>query len=129
MALVKEQLYLFHQILSVIKSLCGMNACRYELEQITGGGFQSRRPPKGHSTGFSLSNPSPSKMIRTNDSYRGPPNANSGNYSGGNSNFGGGRDYPGRGYNRGYKRGYGMRDRDRNWSGKGEFHGRYFHHN
>ncbi|XP_012225679.1 dosage compensation regulator mle isoform X2 [Linepithema humile] len=112
------------KVLSVIKSLCGMNACRYELEQITGGGFQSRRPPKGHSIGFSANNPSPPKMMRTNDSYRGPSNANSGNYSGGNSNFGG---YQGRGYNRSYNRGYGMRGRDRNWGGgRGEFRGRYF---
>ncbi|XP_011338594.1 dosage compensation regulator isoform X2 [Ooceraea biroi] len=40
------------KVLSVIKSLCSMNACRHELEQITGGGFQSRRPPRGHRQKF-----------------------------------------------------------------------------
>ncbi|XP_014216222.1 dosage compensation regulator [Copidosoma floridanum] len=39
------------KVLSVVKSLCGMNACRHNMEPITGGGFTSRRPPRGHMTG------------------------------------------------------------------------------
>ncbi|XP_028982215.1 dosage compensation regulator isoform X2 [Diachasma alloeum] len=40
------------KVLAVIKALCGMNAGRYEMEPITGGGFMSRRPPRGHISGF-----------------------------------------------------------------------------
>ncbi|XP_032690956.1 dosage compensation regulator isoform X2 [Odontomachus brunneus] len=83
------------KVLDVIKSLCGMNACRYELEQITGGGFQSRRPPR---LDFQPSNyNNPPKLMR-GDNYRNSFSSNNhGNYSG----------YRG-GYNNYNNRGYGM---------------------
>ncbi|KAK0088841.1 hypothetical protein PV325_010438 [Microctonus aethiopoides] len=60
------------KVLATIKKLCGMNAGRFEMEPITGGGFQSRRPPRGHSTGFSSSPPSvPPKFFRDNGGFRG----------------------------------------------------------
>ncbi|XP_076767184.1 dosage compensation regulator mle [Xylocopa sonorina] len=116
------------KVLSVIRALCGMNACRYELDQITGGGFHSRRPPRGHSTGFHSDNSSPAKMMRGSGGFRGNP------YSGGGGGCGGGGG--GGGYSRynnsgGYRadgnRGYGINNsRGRgggNWSGRGGFRG------
>ncbi|XP_043256205.1 dosage compensation regulator isoform X5 [Colletes gigas] len=121
------------KVLSLIKSLCGMNACRYELEQITGGGFQSRRPPRGHSTGFNSDAGNPAKFMRVGGGFRGAPRAGGfGNAGGGGSfgNDGGGNfsrnnDY--RGYRGGRNRGYGMNSHRRgggNWGGRG-FHGYY----
>lgn len=100
----------------MIKLLCGMNACRHELEQITGGGFQSRRPPRGHAVGFPSSNYIPPKMMRGNGGYRGP--------------IGGGAYGNRGGYRRGYNnRGYGMGGANqggyRNDGGSGGFHGHY----
>ncbi|EZA54348.1 Dosage compensation regulator [Ooceraea biroi] len=110
------------KVLSVIKSLCSMNACRHELEQITGGGFQSRRPPRGHVSGFQSSMYRPAKLSRGDD-YQEPSVSNDGNYSG--RNFGN----RGGGYNRGgyNNRGYGMGS-SRGWRGNwgsGGYRGRY----
>ena len=112
------------KVLSLIKALCGMNACRFELDQITGGGFQSRRPPRGHSTGFQSDSGNCAKMLRGNGGFRGSPRGGGG--------FGGGdysrNDYGG--YRGGANRGYGMHNsRGRgggggNWGGRG-FRGRY----
>lgn len=89
-----------------------MNACRYELEQITSGGFQLRRPPRQD---FQVSGyNSPPKLMRA-DNYRNSFGAHShGNYSG----YRGGYD----------NRGYGMgRGRGRGFRGDhgGGFRGRY----
>ncbi|XP_046413577.1 dosage compensation regulator isoform X4 [Neodiprion virginianus] len=91
------------KVLVVIKALCGMNACRFEMDQITGGGFQSRRPPRGHSTGFGSgggNRPPPPKMMRgggfQGDRGGGFSHGGGSNYGGG----GGGYGAPGRsGYN------------------------------
>ncbi|KYN19949.1 PREDICTED: dosage compensation regulator isoform X1 [Trachymyrmex cornetzi] len=113
------------KILSVIKALCSMNACRHELEPITGGGFQSARPPRGHVTGFRGNFNTPPKLMRGGAGYRGPVSNNEsygGNSSGFNDNHSGG-------YNRGsYNRGYTMgnsRGRGGNWNNNGN-RGRYF---
>jgi len=120
--LTKQKVYYFYscyQVLNVIKSLCSMNACRHELEQITGGSFQSCRPLRGHATGFQTNNYGPPmKMLRGSDAYRGPLISNGGNFAGNRG-----------GYNRGgySNRGYGMgssRGRGGNWGGGG-FRGRY----
>ncbi|XP_076619854.1 dosage compensation regulator mle isoform X2 [Colletes latitarsis] len=118
------------KVLSLIKSLCGMNACRYELEQITGGGFQSRRPPRGHSTGFNPDGGNSAKFMRVSGGFRGAPRGGGFGNSGGGGGFGndGGNfsrnnDY--RGYRGGRNRGYGMNSHRRgggNWGGRG-FHG------
>ncbi|KAG7203525.1 hypothetical protein KM043_013578 [Ampulex compressa] len=99
------------KVLNVIKSLCGMNAGRFELEQITGGSYQSRRPPRGHVTGFQGDSGPPSKMLRGNVGYRGASRG-----YGGYNNYGGDRGY-------GY-RGYAGGGRGGNW-GRGGFRGRY----
>ncbi|XP_066599251.1 dosage compensation regulator mle isoform X2 [Prorops nasuta] len=99
------------KILNVIKSLCGMNTSRHEMEQITTSGFQSRRPARGHSTGFSGGGGGPPrKMTRPDDNnFRGGfGNRNDGN------NYGGG--FRGRGYGGGG--GGGSRGRGGNWGGR-----------
>lgn len=117
----------------MIKSLCSMNACRHELEQITGGSFQSRRPPREHMTGFHSNHScTPSKIMRGNGGYRGASFTNSDGYgrSGGDgfgSNNSGYAGYNRGGYN---NRGYVPRGRRGNWSGRGiggggGFRGRY----
>ena len=93
------------KVLAVIKSLCGMNACRYEMDPITGGGFQSRRPPRGHSTGFASESAPPPKMMRGGGGF------GSGNYRSNGSAFGN-RGYGG---NRGFNRGGG----GGNWGARG----------
>ncbi|KYN40307.1 Dosage compensation regulator [Trachymyrmex septentrionalis] len=112
------------KILSVIKALCSMNACRHELEPITGGGFQSARPPRGHVTGFRGNFNTPPKMMRGGGGYRGPVSNNE-SYGG---NSGGFNDNRSGGYNRGsYNRGYmgSPRGRGGNWNNSGN-RGRYF---
>lgn len=108
------------QVLSVIKALCSMNACRHELEPITDGGFQSRT--RGHATYRSSYN-TPPKLMRGSGGYRGPVSNNE-SYGGGDG-FSGNRG----GYRGGYgSRGYGMggpRGRGGNWNGGGGFRGRY----
>ncbi|XP_076644853.1 dosage compensation regulator mle isoform X2 [Halictus rubicundus] len=132
------------KVLGLIKTLCGMNTCRYELDQITGGGFQSRRPPRGHSTGF-CSDVTPPKMMRGRGSFRGTPRfgnggggnfSNEGGYGNGGAGGGGGgggafpRNNNFAGFRGGANRGYGTynsRGRDvGNWGGRGGgFRGRY----
>lgn len=57
-----------------------MNACRHELGEITGTGFQSRPPPKRYSTmGHYSNNVSPSKQVRMNNQYRGGRSGDYGN--------------------------------------------------
>ncbi|XP_046735181.1 dosage compensation regulator isoform X2 [Diprion similis] len=106
------------KVLIVIKALCGMNACRFEMDQITGGGFQSRRPPRGHSTGFGSgggNRPPPPKMMR-GGGFHGDRGGSFGR--GGENNYGGGGGgygAPGRsGYNG--RGGGGFRGRG-NWGG------------
>ncbi|KAL7305669.1 hypothetical protein TKK_0001926 [Trichogramma kaykai] len=92
------------KILAVVKNLCSMNACRYEMEAITGGGFASRRPPRGHMTGrdrFDDSDrPPPAKLMHSNfggdrrgggnfNNYRGGYSFTRGGGFGGSSNRGG----------------------------------------
>ncbi|XP_043277382.1 dosage compensation regulator isoform X2 [Venturia canescens] len=73
------------KVLAVIKGLCGMNAGRYEMEPITGGGFTSRRPPRGHMTGFGGDdNGWQPKFMRGEGGFRGR------GYGSGGGNFGGG---------------------------------------
>lgn len=119
---MKKNYPFFPQVLSVIKALCSMNACRHELEQITGGGFQSR-PPRGHATYRSNYN-TPPKMMRGSGGYRGPI-SNSESYGGGSDRGGN----CGSGYRGGYNnRGYGMgnsRGQGGNWNGGSGFRGRY----
>ncbi|XP_012139245.2 dosage compensation regulator mle isoform X2 [Megachile rotundata] len=109
------------KVLNVIKVLCGMNACRYNLDQITGGGFQSRRPPRGHSFNFHSDDGTPAKMMRMNSGFRG-------NLRGG----GPGGSYPRNNYG-GYRgsgnRGNGMNSRGRgggNWGNRGNYGSHYF---
>lgn len=107
-----------HQVMNVIKALCSMNACRYELEQITGGGFQSRRPPRTEFQHSSYN--SPPKLMR-GDNFRGSFSGNSsGNYSGYRGGYNNNNNN-----NRGYGKsgGYG-RGGYRGNSGGG-FYGRY----
>ncbi|KAK7867141.1 hypothetical protein R5R35_005856 [Gryllus longicercus] len=59
------------KVMNVIKELCKINAGRHGLEQVRGGGFVSKRPPRGHT----LDGP-PSKFMR--------------GYGGRGGNFGGG---------------------------------------
>ncbi|CAL1683996.1 unnamed protein product [Lasius platythorax] len=126
------------KVLGVIKSLCSMNACRHELEQITGGSFQSRRPPREPTTGFHSNYGSPAKLMRGNGGFRGPSFTNSDGYGrssgSGGDGFGGNSGGFGGGYRGGYNnnRGYGPRGRrgnsaPGNWSvgGGGGFRGRY----
>ena len=107
----------------MIKALCSMNACRHELEPITGG-FQSARPPRGHVTGFRGNFNTPPKMMRGSGGYRGPVSNNE-SY-GGNSGFNDNRSgsYNRGGYNRGYTMGN-PRGRGGNWNNSGN-RGRYF---
>lgn len=108
------------KVLAVIKSLCGMNAGRFEMEAITGGGFASRRPPRGHMSGFSGNSgyggngggygggEPPGKFMRGNGGFRG--GFRGGNFGGGNfggGNFGGrGGNFGGRGGPGGPPRGF-----------------------
>ncbi|XP_051171646.1 dosage compensation regulator-like isoform X2 [Leptopilina boulardi] len=113
------------KVLSVIKTLCGMNACRHEMEPITGGGFQSRRPPKGHITGFSASGSGgpPDKMARTDNWNNDGNNGNSSGGFGGNRGYRGNRGFGrgGRGFGGGSGRGYGGGSRgfSGNWGNSG----------
>ncbi|XP_017888277.1 dosage compensation regulator isoform X2 [Ceratina calcarata] len=108
------------KVLSVIRALCGMNACRYELDQITGGGFQSRRPPREHSRGFYSNSMSPSKMMRGSN-YREAPQrepGSSGYFTPHSSSE----------YNGGANRGYGVANsyrRGGNWNRGRPPRGRY----
>ncbi|XP_033206508.1 dosage compensation regulator mle isoform X1 [Bombus vancouverensis nearcticus] len=107
------------KVLNVIKSLCGMNACRYELDQITGG-FYSKRPPRGYSTGYHSGSGNPAKLMRGAGGYRGSLYGDSGSrYSRGSYS----------GYRGGGNRGYGMSNsRGRgsgSWGGRGGFRGHY----
>ncbi|XP_048515742.1 dosage compensation regulator isoform X2 [Athalia rosae] len=106
------------KVLAVIKAICGMNACRYEMDPITGGGFQSQRPPRGHSTGFnSGGNGPPHKMFRDNNNQGGR-----GFGFGGNNLRGGRFNSPGRSaYNSG---GGFIRRGNSNYSGG--YSGRYY---
>lgn len=99
-----------------------MNACRYDLDPITGGGFQSRRPPRGHSTNFYSDNGSPTKMMRMGGGFRGNPR-------GGGEGSGYSRNRYFGGYKGGGSRGYGMHNSrgwgGGNWGGRGNFRGRF----
>lgn len=93
-----------------------MNACRYELDQISSSGFQSRRSPRGHPTpGFARDEATPLKMMRGNGGFRRPSGSYRGNNFGGNSS--------------GFSSGFGMGGRfgrGGNWGGgRGRFRGRY----
>ncbi|KYN07300.1 PREDICTED: dosage compensation regulator isoform X1 [Cyphomyrmex costatus] len=104
------------KVLSVIKALCNMNACRHELEPITSSSLQSSRPPRGHVTGFRANYNTPPKLMRGNGGFRGPVSNNEsyGGHSGGfNDNRSGG--YRGGFNNRGYAMG-GLRGRGGNWN-------------
>ncbi|XP_053976176.1 dosage compensation regulator isoform X1 [Hylaeus volcanicus] len=117
------------KVLSLIKALCGMNACRYEMEQITGGGFHSRRPPRGHTVGGLLSEGgSPPKLMRGSGGFRGAPRG--GGYDNGRGGAGFSRNSDFGGYRGGANRGYGMHNsRGRGggyWGGRGGgFGGRF----
>lgn len=106
------------KVISVIRTLCGMNACRYELDQITGGGFQSRRPPRGSSSGFHTYSVSPPKIMRGTN-YRDTPH---GARPRGSGHF---TPYNSGGYRGGGNRGrYGMNNsyrRDENWNRGGSY--------
>nr|XP_012139245.1 PREDICTED: dosage compensation regulator isoform X2 [Megachile rotundata] len=109
------------KVLNVIKVLCGMNACRYNLDQITGGGFQSRRPPRGHSFNFHSDDGTPAKMMRMNSGFRGNPRGGGPGGSYPRNNYGG---YRGSG-----NRGNGMNSRGRgggNWGNRGNYGSHYF---
>jgi ATP-dependent RNA helicase A len=58
---ITEMSPLDEKVMNVIKQLCRMNAGRYGLEQVGMGGFNSQRPPRGHSYG---NNGPPPKMMR-----------------------------------------------------------------
>lgn len=107
-----------------------MNACRHELEQITGGNFQSRRPPREHMHGFHSNHVSPAKLMRGNSGYRGSPFTNTDSYGrSGGDNFGNNNGGFGGGYRGGYNnRGYvgDPRRRGNRSGGGGGFRGRYF---
>ena len=66
---VTEMSPLDEKVINVIKQLCRMNAGRHGLEQVGMGGFNSRRPPRGHTLG---NNGPPPKMMRGDrGSFRG----------------------------------------------------------
>ncbi|KAJ9594119.1 hypothetical protein L9F63_014435 [Diploptera punctata] len=81
---VTEMSPLDEKVMNVMKQLCRMNAGRHGLEQVGMGGFNTRRPPRGHSLG----NGPPAKMMR----------------GGG----GGGGGFRGRGYGGNSRGGYGF---------------------
>ncbi|XP_034934854.1 dosage compensation regulator isoform X2 [Chelonus insularis] len=89
------------KVLATIKALCGMNAGRYGMEPVSGGVYQSRRPPKRHSFGFD--NNLLSKFSRNHPGpFRGRSGGpfNGGSRGWGNSNQGfHGRRYSRGGYN------------------------------
>ncbi|PSN38206.1 Dosage compensation regulator [Blattella germanica] len=88
---VTEMSPLDDKVMNVIKQLCRMNAGRHGLEQVGMGGFNTRRPPRGHSLG----NGPPPKMMRGGG-------GSGGGYRGGSGGYGGGRGgYGFSGYNRG----------------------------
>lgn len=96
-----------------------MNACRYELDQITGG-FYSKRPPRGYSTGYHSGSGNPAKLMRGAGGYRGSLYGDSGTrYSRGS--YGGYRGGGNRGYGMSNSRGRGSGS----WGGRGGFRGRY----
>lgn len=47
-----------------------MNACRYDMDQVISCGFQSRRPPRGHTTGL-FHNDGPSRKYPRIDRHFG----------------------------------------------------------
>lgn len=59
---ITEMSPLDEKVMNVIKQLCKMNAGRHGLQQVGMGGFNSRRPPRGHS--FGSNGPPPPKMMR-----------------------------------------------------------------
>lgn len=81
------------KVMNVIKQLCRVNAGRYGMEQAGSLGFQSRRPPRGHSMGM---NSTPPKMFRSDNSRFGGYDG----YRGGRGGFRGGYNQRG-GWNRG----------------------------
>ncbi|KAJ8672784.1 hypothetical protein QAD02_004044 [Eretmocerus hayati] len=109
------------KVLAVVKNLCGMNACRFGMEPITGGGFTSKRPPRGHTLGFNSGGGDggpPPKLMRTDSSFGGGSgNGESSFGGGGGGGFRGGYGGGGGGYGGGgYRGGYG--------GGGGGFRGR-----
>ena len=86
---ITEMSPLDEKVMNVIKQLCRMNAGRHGLEQVGMGGFNSRRPPRGHTLG---NNGPPPKMMR----------GDRGSFRGGYSNQGrGGYGFSGYGSYRG----------------------------
>lgn len=102
----------------MIKTLCVMNACRYELDQITDGGFYSRGPRRRQSINFYSESGAPSKLMRGNSNYRG-----SGSGYSRYDNYGGYRSNGNRGYGMNNSRGRG----GGGWGGRGAggYRGRY----
>ncbi|XP_043511200.1 dosage compensation regulator isoform X1 [Frieseomelitta varia] len=106
------------KVLNVIKALCIMNACRYELDQITDGGFYSRGPRRRQSINFYPESGAPSKLMRGSSNYRG-----SGSGYPRYDNYGGYRSNGNRGYGMNNSRGRGG-----GWGGRGGgggYRGRY----
>ncbi|XP_001604965.2 dosage compensation regulator isoform X1 [Nasonia vitripennis] len=114
------------KIVSLVRTLCGMNTCRHEMEPITGGGFASRRPPRGHMTGmgpnrnFNNDVGPPPKLMAMDSGYRGGNDGDG--YSGGGGSYRGG--YGGGGGGGGYRGGYGGGGGYRGGYGGGGFRGR-----
>lgn len=110
-----------------MRTLCGMNACRHEMEPITGGGFASRRPPRGHMTGmgpnrnFNNDGGPPPKLMHMDSGYRGNGSGGGGGFGGGGGGFGGGG---GGGYRGGGGGGYGGGGYGGGRYGGGGFRGR-----
>ncbi|XP_069700585.1 dosage compensation regulator mle [Periplaneta americana] len=94
---VTEMSPLDEKVMNVIKQLCRMNAGRHGLEQMGMGGFNTRRPPRGHTLGNS--GPPPPKMMRGGGGGWGG-GGSGGGYRGGYGNQGRG-GYGFSGYGRG----------------------------
>ncbi|XP_020278260.1 dosage compensation regulator isoform X2 [Pseudomyrmex gracilis] len=111
------------EVLSVIKTLCGMNAGRYEMEQVTGGSFHQSTRRWGSTSSLLDKGPRPPKMIRGNDNgppsspnmMRGPPPPPP-MYN--NNQRGGYRDGFSGSYNRNYNRPW-QGGRGGNWNNSG----------
>lgn len=80
-----------------------MNTARFGMEAITGGGFGSRRPPRGHMNRPLEGGEPPAKLMHGAGGYRGPMGGGGG-FRGG---FRGGRGFRGGGYGGGFRGGRG----------------------
>ncbi|XP_059486381.1 dosage compensation regulator isoform X2 [Neocloeon triangulifer] len=117
------------KLVNTIRNLCKVNSGRHEMEQVSMSGFNSRRPPRGHSLGFGQDGPSPPKMMRGGGNFEGRGSGNFESRGGGSFESRGGGFNEGRGFGdggsfRGRGGGYGGGYRGNGFQGgRGGFRG------